>query len=107
MRGRAAADKVFCIVDGSERGRRIVNPAEAAVVMRTYTLFARSLIPRTIVRHLKEKHVLGLEALPWQGASIRVRRSTHRNIEQRALGRCDCAGNRGWHRSATDEGAFF
>ena len=73
LQGRAAAGKAFGydVVEDTERGGRVINPAEAAVVERIFTMFAHGVSPRAIARRLNEEHVPGPENRPWQDTTIR------------------------------------
>ena len=73
LQGRAAAGKAFGydVVEDTERGGRVINPTEAAVVERIFTMFAHGVSPRAIARRLNEEHVPGPENRPWQDTTIR------------------------------------
>ncbi|WP_091136393.1 recombinase family protein [Microvirga guangxiensis] len=73
LQGRAAAGKAFGydVVEDTERGGRVINPGEAAVVERIFALFAHGVSPRAIARRLNEEHVPGPENRPWQDTTIR------------------------------------
>ncbi len=73
LQGRAAAGKAFGydVVEDAERGGRIINAMEAAVVVRICTLFAHGVSPRAIARRLNEDHVPGPDHRPWQDTTIR------------------------------------
>ncbi len=73
LQGRAAAGKAFGydVVEDTERGGRVINPAEAAVVERIFSLFAHGVSPRAIARRLNEEHVAGPDNRPWQDTTIR------------------------------------
>jgi site-specific DNA recombinase len=73
LQGRAAAGKAFGydVVEDTERGGRIINTAEAAVVERIFTMFAHGISPRAIARQLNEDHVPGPENRAWQDTTIR------------------------------------
>jgi len=53
------------------RGGRRVNPPEAAVVERIFTLFSRGMSPRAIARLLNEEGVPGPGGRPWGDTTIR------------------------------------
>lgn len=69
----AAAGKAFGydVVEDTERGGRIINPAKAAVVERIFTMFAHGVSPRAIARRLNEEGIHGPESRPWQDTTIR------------------------------------
>ena len=71
--GRAAAGKAFGyeVVEDAERGGRVINQNEAAVVERIFTMFAHGVSPRAIARRLNEEHVPGPDNRPWQDTTIR------------------------------------
>ncbi|MFC4171422.1 recombinase family protein [Microvirga sp. GCM10011540] len=73
LQGKAAAGKAFGydVVADSERGGRVINPAEAAVVERIFTLFAHGVSPRAIARRLNEEHVPRPDNRLWQDTTIR------------------------------------
>jgi site-specific DNA recombinase len=73
LQGRAPAGKAFGydVVEDTERGGRVINPIEAAVVERIFTMFAHGVSPRAIARRLNEEHVRGPENRPWQDTTIR------------------------------------
>jgi DNA invertase Pin-like site-specific DNA recombinase len=73
LQGRAAAGKAFGydVVEGTERGGRVIDPAEAAIAERIFTMFAHGVSPRAIARRLNEEHVPGPENRPWQDTTIR------------------------------------
>ena len=73
LQGRAAAGKAYGydVVQDGERGGRVINPAEAAVVTRIFTLFAHGVSPRAIARRLNEEQVPGPDNRPWQDTTIR------------------------------------
>jgi len=73
LQGRAAAGKAFGydVVEDTERGGRVINPTEAAIVERIFTLFVHGVSPRAIARRLNEEHVPGPDNRPWQDTTIR------------------------------------
>jgi site-specific DNA recombinase len=73
LQGRAAAGKAFGydVMEDGERGGRVINSAEAAVVERIFTMFSHGVSPRAIARLLNEEQVPGPDERPWQDTTIR------------------------------------
>jgi site-specific DNA recombinase len=63
LQGNSAAGKAFGydVVEGTERGGRTINQAEARIVERIFTMFASEVSPRVIARRLNEEGVPGPE----------------------------------------------
>jgi site-specific DNA recombinase len=53
------------------RGRRLIDPAQAAIVQRIFEAFALGKSPRAIARELNHEGILGPDSRPWLDTTIR------------------------------------
>jgi site-specific DNA recombinase len=77
-------------------GERRINPAEAAVVQRIFTLFAAGRSPRAIARQLNAEGVPGPDGRDWRDTTIRGPLDRGTGILNNAL----YAGRLEWNRCA-------
>lgn len=82
------------VPDANERGLRAINPAEAAVVIRIFEMFAGGVSPRQIARRLSENHVRGPGGRPWADTTFRGQRDRGTGILNDEL----YIGRRIWNR---------
>lgn len=69
--GKAYGYRVVRSSDGEERGRREIDPEEAAVVREIFERFAKGEGPRSIAQSLNARCIHGVSEKPWVGTTIR------------------------------------
>ncbi|WP_186421360.1 recombinase family protein, partial [Bosea sp. CS1GBMeth4] len=96
LQGRAASGKAFGydIVQGAERGERVINQAEAATVRRIFQLFANGVSPRGIAHRLNGEAIPGPDRRPWLDTTIRGQKERGTGILNNEL----YAGELVWNR---------
>jgi site-specific DNA recombinase len=64
----------YAVVPGEERGGRVVNEDEAAIVRRIFTEFAAGRSPKAIARRLNDDAIPGPRGILWRDTAIRGHR---------------------------------
>jgi DNA invertase Pin-like site-specific DNA recombinase len=96
LQGRAASGTAFgCdIVQGTERGGRVISQAEAATVRNIFQQFANGVSPRGIAHRINDEAVPGPDRRPWLDTTIRGQKERGTGILNNEL----YAGELVWNR---------
>ncbi len=65
----------YDVVSGEERGRRVINTGEAAIVRRIFAEFAAGRSPKAIARRLNAEGIPGPRGVLWRDTAIRGHRT--------------------------------
>ena len=100
LQGRVAGGKAFgydVVEDSPERGGQRINPSEAQVVRRIFTMFANGLSPRANAHQLNAEHVPDPEGRSWHNTTIRGQKECGTGILNNALDNGELIWNRCSH----------